>query len=162
GFMQKATSNKEKADTLAKTFFLAKPNISSVPPKHMYLGPLLEHPLILLDQIQQTIRQLSSYKANSPNNIPNIVLQKSLDLIKNHLLQLFRAVFKLNIYYNRWKEFTTVVLRKPGKPRYNTLKAYWPITLLCTITKVLTAIVAEDMARLIETKNLLPANHYRG
>ncbi|KAF8152317.1 hypothetical protein B0H34DRAFT_632568, partial [Crassisporium funariophilum] len=154
--------NEEKAAALAKSFFPAKPTNSSVPPNHEYPNPLPDPPPISLDQIRQQVRRLSPYKANGPDEIPNIVLQKTIDLIKHYLLHIFRAVFKLNLYYGGWKEFTTVVLRKPGKPKYDAPKAYRPIALLCTTAKLLTAIVAEDMARLIETEDILPANHYKG
>ena len=65
-------------------------------------------------------------------------------------------------YYEPWKHFTTVVLRKPGKPDYEIPKAYRPIALLCTLAKVLTAIVAEDMSRLVEKHQLVPMTHFGG
>ena len=68
----------------------------------------------------------------------------------------------LRTYFQGWREFTTAVLRKPGKPNYEVLKAYQPIVLLCTIPKVLTAIVVEDIARLVEKNTLLPDTHFGG
>ena len=65
-------------------------------------------------------------------------------------------------YYDPWKTSTTVVLRKPGKPRYDTPKAYRPIALLNTLCKVLTAIMAEVMTYYTEKYQLLPANHFGG
>jgi len=90
------------------------------------------------------------------------VLQRTSDIIEPILLCLFRAVISLKFYYQGWSEFTTVVLRKPGKPNYAAPKAYRPIALLCTMAKVLTAIVAEGMARILESEQLLPDNHYGG
>jgi ribonuclease HI len=55
-----------------------------------------------------------------------------------------------------------VVLRKPGKPAYDTPKAYRPIALLNTIGKLLTAIVTEDLMYMTEKHHLLPANHFGG
>ena len=66
------------------------------------------------------------------------------------------------LYYNQWREFTTVVLRKPGKPNYETPKAYWPITLISTMAKVLTSIVAESLSQIAEQHQLLPKNHFGG
>ncbi|EDR03627.1 uncharacterized protein LACBIDRAFT_169979, partial [Laccaria bicolor S238N-H82] len=63
---------------------------------------------------------------------------------------LFRGVFALNTYCPGWQVFTTAVLRKPGKPCYEIPKAYRPIALLCTIPKVLTAIVAENISHMVE------------
>ena len=56
----------------------------------------------------------------------------------------------------------TIVLCKPGKLDYEIPKAYHPITLLCTMAKVLTAIVAEDVSQLVEKHQLIPANHFGG
>jgi hypothetical protein len=64
------------------------------------------------------------------------------------------------IFYEPWKVSTTVVLRKPGKPRYNIPKAYRPIALLNTMWKVLIAIVASHITFITEKHQLLPANHF--
>ena len=103
---------------------------------------------------------MSPYKASGPDEIPNIVLQKSFNLIADYLLHIFQAVFTLRTYYEPWKHFTTIVLRKPGKPDYEIPKAYRPIALLCTMAKVLTALIAEDMSQLVEKHQLVPATHF--
>jgi len=54
------------------------------------------------------------------------------------------------------------LLRKPGKLNYKVPKAYHPIALLCTIPKVLTAIVAEDISHMVEKGTLLPDTHFGG
>ena len=55
-----------------------------------------------------------------------------------------------------------VVLRKPGKPKYDVLKAYRPIVLLNTQAKILTAIIAEQLMYYAEKYNLLSTNHFGG
>ena len=55
-----------------------------------------------------------------------------------------------------------VVLRKLGKPRYDSPKAYRPIALLNTMSKVLTAIMAELMTSYRESHQVLPAHHFGG
>jgi len=55
-----------------------------------------------------------------------------------------------------------VVLRKPDKLCYEVPKAYHPIALLCTILKVLTAIVAESVSHLVEKDALLADTHFGG
>jgi hypothetical protein len=62
--------------------------------------------------------------------------------------------------YKPWKEFIMVVLKKPGKLRYDMLKAYRPITLLNTMWKVITAIIANHITYVMEKHQLLPANHF--
>ena len=85
------------------------------------------------------------------DEILNIVLKKSAELITLHLLQIFRAVLNLHVYPSQWKDIIMCVLRKPGKLRYNVPKVYYPITLVNTIAKLLSSIVVEDILHLVET-----------
>ena len=55
-----------------------------------------------------------------------------------------------------------MVLRKPDKPNYELPKAYRPIALISTMAKVLTAIVADNISKLVEQHNLLPKTHFGG
>ncbi|CDO75194.1 hypothetical protein BN946_scf184794.g1, partial [Trametes cinnabarina] len=61
-----------------------------------------------------------------------------------------------------WKQFTTITLRKPGKPSYLVPKAYRPIALEDTSSKVLESVVARRLAGLAEQHGLLPTNHFGG
>ena len=108
------------------------------------------------------MRKLKPYKAPGPDGIPNIVLTKCADLIAHRLRYIYRAMLERKLSFKPWKEFVTVVLRKPGKPRYDTPKAYRPIALLNTMWKVLTAIVANHLTYVTEKHQLLPANHFGG
>jgi len=68
----------------------------------------------------------------------------------------------MGYYAKQWKEIVTCVIRKPGKPRYDVPKAYWPVALVDTIAKLLSSIVTEDIVYLTETHGLLPVNHFGG
>jgi hypothetical protein len=72
------------------------------------------------------------------------------------------VVITLNTYYKPWREFTTVVLRKPGKADYTIPKVYRPIALINTTCKLLTAIIAEQVLNLLEQHKLLPKTHFGG
>ncbi|PPQ78944.1 hypothetical protein CVT25_002395, partial [Psilocybe cyanescens] len=162
GQTKELTTNEDKAGALATAFFPPKPDISTVPNNYEYPNPLPPPPTVTLSRIRDHIARLSPYKACGPDHIPNVVLQQSVELIEEHLLQIYRATFTLNAYVDSWREFTTVVLRKPGKPSYEVTKAYRPIALICTMAKVLTSIVADDISRIAEREQLLPTNHYGG
>jgi hypothetical protein len=154
--------NQDKANTFTVTFFPPLPALSNVPEDYVYPPPLPDLPQSTLTQIQHQIQRLSPYKAYGPDETPNIVLQKCYELIADRVLFIFRAILKLGKYYDPWRESITVVLRKPGKPNYETPKAYQPIALLSTLAKVLTAIVAEDISCLAERHSLLPKTHFGG
>ena len=156
------SSNDDKAKIFVKTFFPPPPPTNEDPEQYEYPEPLPDPPMITEEQVRRHIARLSPYKAYGPDGIPNVVLQRCVNLLSVRLTRIFRAVFELNTYYDPWKEFTTVVLRKPGKPNYEVPKAYRPIALISTTAKVLTAIVAENLSRLVEQHHLLPKTHFGG
>jgi ribonuclease HI len=158
----KVSDNKEKACLFVKTFFPPPPPSSSVPEGYEYPVPLPDPPQLTEERIENQIRKLSPYKAPGPRGVPNVVLQRCSDMLVPRLLHIYRAILKLRVYYDPWREFTTVVLRKPGKPRYDIAKAHRPIALLSTVAKVLTALVADDISRLVELHQLLPPTHFGG
>ena len=75
-------------------------------------------------QLRRCVARLSPYKAPGDDGIPNIVIKESLELIAEYLLEIFRATFALHTYSNRWQIWDTIVLHKPGKPRYDIPKAH--------------------------------------
>jgi hypothetical protein len=156
-----ATTNAEKSDMLAKTFFPPKPP-QTTPLHFVYPKPACIYNPISKAQICRHLAKLKPYKAPGSDGIPNIVLMKCANTITNRLYLIYTAITEKGFYHTPWKISTMVVLRKPGKPRYDTPKAYRPIALLNTMGKVLTAIVAEILVFYTETLGLLPAHHFSG
>ena len=143
-------------------FFLAKPAQSLIPPGAEYPEHVAYQFRPSLVQLKCCVSRLSPHKAAGDDSIPNVVLKESLGLIAEHLLHVFRATFVLNTYSDCWRTWDTIILRKPGKPRYDVLKAYRPIVLMNTIGKLLSEIVAEDLLFMCERYALLPDNHFGG
>ena len=156
-----ATSNEEKSTVLARSLFPPPPSSSSVPPNHPYPTPAETWTEITPEQLSQAINKLSPYKAPGPDGIANIVFQRCRQLT-DYLLPVYNAAVKLQTHYGPWKESITVILRKPGKPDYSAPKAYRPIALLNTTAKLLSAIMADRTAYILETHNLLPSTHFGG
>jgi ribonuclease HI len=156
-----ATTNEEKATMLARTFFPPSPPNDS-PLHFVYPKPIDVLTPMHKEQIQRQIVGLKPYKAPGLDGIPNIVLMKCANSLVDRLLPIYKAMLENAWYYDPWKISTTVVLRKPGKLRYDTPKAYRPIALLNTLAKVLTAIVTDVMTYYTEKYQLLPANHFGG
>ena len=105
---------------------------------------------------------LSPYKAPGPDKIPNVMLIKCCDTIIDHLFYIYRAVFEHDIYHSRWLESSTLVLRKIGKPTYNMAKAYRPIGLIDTISKVFASLCSRHISFLAEKHNLLLPTQFGG
>ena len=155
------SSNKEKAQILAKSF-PHKLTDTAVPDNYIYPDPGYPLDTITREQISHHIHKLKPYKAPGPDDIPNIILIRCADLLLNRLLYIYKAILEHNLQYMPWKTFTTVVLWKPSKPRYNVPKAYHPIALLNTMWKVLTAVVADQLTYYSEKHDLLPDCHFGG
>ena len=154
--------NQEKSQAFVQVMFPSKPVEQLVPASYDYPVPLPLGGHISENQIKRHIAKLSPHKAMGTNEVPNIVLKECADLVLPYLLQVFWAVFKLNVYHAQWREIITCVLQKPGKPHYDVPKAYQPIALLNTIAKLLTSVVAEELSILVETHQLLPVTHFGG
>ena len=156
-----ATTNEEKSKLLAKTFFPPRPQ-DDTPIHFAYPKPICDFDPISREQIRRQLKKLKPYKAPGPDGIPNIVLTKCANALVDRLYYIYRAILELEEYYEPWRTSITVVLRKPGKPRYDIPKAYRPIALLNTMSKVLTALMANLMSFYTETHQLLPAHHFGG
>ena len=155
-------TNSKKSATLAKGFFPLKPMENSVLPNVKYPRPCQGGTKITAKQIQRQLRKLKPFKAPGPDGIPNMVLTKCADLLTSRMLSIYDAMYKRKLMYKPWKSFNTVVLRKPGKPKYDVPKAYRPIALLNTLWKVLTVVVVGQLTYVTEKHQLLLENHFGG
>ncbi|VDB89214.1 unnamed protein product [Peniophora sp. CBMAI 1063] len=157
-----AATNIVKSEWLAQSFFPEPPDDANLPPDPVYPTPVGDFTPLDEDTVLRHLARLSPYKAPGPDGIQNIVLTKCADLIAPHLVPVYNAILQYDFYYGPWREFTTIVLRKPGKPSYTITKAYRPIALLNTLAKVLTAIVTERLTFLCEEFDLLPHTQFGG
>jgi hypothetical protein len=162
GSIVEATTNDDKSKLIAKSFFPSPPLVNSVPQDQEYPDPVAAHTPFNSCQIKRAIANLSGYKAPGPDGICNIVFKECTEVLVPYLVHLFNAVFSHHTYYEPWRKFTTIVLRKPGKPNYTIPKAYRPIALLNTTCKLLTAVVADQPTYVLEHHQLLPNTHFGG
>jgi Reverse transcriptase (RNA-dependent DNA polymerase) len=87
------------------------------------------------------------------------VWKQCVQVLISYIGNLFRATFTLKIYPAQWRDSLIRVLCKPGKPNYIP-GAYRPIALLDTLGKILSSCVTEDIEKMAEKHELLPANHF--
>jgi len=145
---------------LYATFF---PELKSDDMSHtdvIYPAPKFKFSPITNEQIHRAITKLGPFKVPGLDGIPNIVLIRCADLLVPHPGPLYRVTFKLSVYPTRWRDSVMVVLRKPGKADYTVPNVHWPVSLLNTIAKVLSACMAEDLTHAVKTHGLLPNNHF--
>lgn len=102
----KSMGNTNTAQTLAKQdapfkifvklFFLLLPEQQEEDKdNYKYPDPLPDPPPLDKTQLERVIWRLPPYKAPSLDGIPNIVIQKCLDIIADFLLCIYRAILDL-------------------------------------------------------------------
>ena len=159
--MNTAETNEEKAKALAKTFFIPKPASTHSPPPipDREYSPLTPYSH---QRIVNKARSLKRNKAPGPDGLPNEVWTAGIDILGKHITVLFNAIMTTGYYPKAWRQSTTVVLRKPGKPAYDVPKAYRPIALLNTLGKLLSGLIADDLSYICEANNLLSPKAFGG
>jgi len=162
GRPQELDDNEEKSKLLYETFFPPPPADPRADLPTDYPEPVCEFTPITDNQVYRAIRSLAPFKAPGPNGVSNVVFTKCADQLVPWMGHLFRATFEFNVFPTEWLTSKTVVIRKPGRPDYSAPKAYRPIALLDTMSKILSACVAEDLVWIVNKHNLLPSTHFGG
>ena len=162
-----AMTNEEKAkqfrDVLLPSLTIRPlADTSDITATHTYPEPTSYSSTITKHQLERAIGKLALDKAPGPDEITNRVLKRNFSVLQTHLLTLAQACTDTGYFPSIYKNTITVVLRKPSKPDYTKPNAYRPIALENTIGKILESITTELLSYLIETHDLLPANHFGG
>ena len=98
------------------------------------------------DELLALSKRLPNRKAPGPDCVPNEVIKMIVKKHTPYMLHMFNLMIR-NVYVPQcWKEGEIILLEKPGKDQTK-LESYRPITLLCTIGKMLEKIL---MTRLRE------------
>ena len=95
--------------------------------------------LFSLLEIQKVLKACSNVLAPDPDHITWQYLKLILSNNTYAVGILFMANVCLSLYYwsRHFKELVSVIIPKPDKPVYNTSKAFRPIILLNTLSKLI-------------------------
>ena len=153
---------KRKARLLMESFFpppvqedLSDINENTYPRPHN-MGEITRN------EIARAILKPSSKKAPGLDDIPSLVLQKTIDVMLSIYEKLFNRCLKTGFCPQHFRDSITVALRKPGKGDYTTSKAWRPIALLNTIGRVMESVIATRIPYLAEEHKLLSDTHMGG
>ena len=133
------------------------PDLSDINPPPTYNQ--LPFSKISITELDRAIQRMAPNKAPGPDNIPVTVLQKIWPCIRSPLLDIFKACLHIGFYPTPWRTATSLILCKPKRPDYSAPNAYRPIALLCTMGKLLEAVIAHRLTFLAEHLCPLPQNH---
>lgn len=160
GTTTKVNSNHKKSTIIAVLFFPLPLANDFIPPDALYPDPVASP----FTSAEITHPSSNSVGIRRPGWMIFVTLFTNNVLVSSssYLMHLFNAIFTLRTYYELWKKFTMVVLHKPEKLNYTVPKVFCPITLLNTLDKLLSAVVAERLTFTLEQYHLLLNTHFEG
>ena len=106
-----------------------------------------EFPVISAAEVREALNDTSDSSAPSPDKITWRILKKAMwtNGAIEGLASLYNCSIESGVWPNWFKSSECVIIPKPNKPDYTIPKAYRPISLLNTIGKLLTKIIANRM-----------------
>lgn len=122
----------------------------------------INFPAFHQQDIDKAIARLAPFKAPGPSGIPNIAIKSASSFLSPILLTILDSSLSLGYFPRRWRQYSTVTLRKPGKRDYTQAKAYRPIALEEALGKVAESVMARWLSELAEAHDLLPNMHFGG
>ena len=117
-----------------------------------------------VEEIEAAISALSNNSAPSPEEqVFNVMLRKGGEAMAKALLYIFQKSWNLGVLPDAFKMDPKVMLPKPGKANYNTVRSYRPITLESAIGKVMERVVCYRLTWKLEVEGgiAVTQNAYR-
>lgn len=162
------TTDQEIADALAETLaknssdsnytkqFLLYKNAQEAQPTQETQTNEKCHALnlpISLGELQKALQQCQN-SSPGPDNIPYALLKNLTLSAKEHLLELYNTIWNNKHFPTIWQEAVVIPILKPNKDQTDTL-SYRPISLTCTMCKLIEKIVNERLTWYLDLNNLL-------
>ncbi|KAM3449681.1 hypothetical protein NHJ6243_009942, partial [Beauveria neobassiana] len=157
----RTSSNAEQAEELLTTFF---------PPLPQHIDEENDRPMrnavpmpnLTLEEVHRQLMAAKSWKAPGQDGLPMVVWQQVWPVVQDQILALFQASIDKGVLPHQWRHAKIIPLKKSDKEDYGIAGAWRPISLLCTLGKVLESVIAERISYAVETFSLLPTNHFGG
>jgi hypothetical protein len=114
------------------------------------------------DELYTLLKATANKSALGGSGIGWDLMKKGWSHMSKLLTNIYNACITLGHHPAQWKEATVVVIPKADKPDYSAAKAYWPISLLENLSKLLEKVVAKRFQHDIVTHELIPTNQFGG
>jgi hypothetical protein len=160
---QDCITHEEKARALSKRFFPTPQADTSMVkdptfPVSSFEGRVQVPMKVTTSDVKQAMSKAGASKAPGYDKLSNGFLKACGKPLLKILAQMTEASFRLQHFPCRFREAMVVVLRKPGKTvkEQTEAGAYRPISLLCTVGKIIDSVMAVRIAQAAEESRLLP------
>jgi len=165
-----ATTDQEKAEALATQLehqFKPHPssnNVESQNEEHLVELILDNRPTqkpeeASIEELQAIIESLPPKKAPGYDDINNTALKNLNQDLKVQLLWVINQCLRLAYFPDFWKFAIVLAFPKPGKD-HSKADAYRPISLLCTMGKLLEKIMLHRISDFLEIHHVIPNEQY--
>ena len=105
------------------------------------------------------LEDFPSKKTAGPDGLKPILLKNLPDSYKAHLTLIYKASIHLKYVPKLWKDTNVIFISKPGKTRYDTAKAFRPISLSNYVLKGLEKLVTWRVDTTMKTKPIHGKQH---
>ena len=111
---------------------------------------------IELEEVRNVIKKLKTGKAIGKDGIPNEAWKYGGEEMERWVWEICKRVWRGEGWPEHWKEGEIIPLVKKGEGKE--VKDYRGITIMSSMYKIYTAVLAERIRKEVETKNLIPDN----
>lgn len=112
-------------------------------------------PPITFEEFQLAVQSLNRKSAPGLDGLTSEILMDCLPPIKSQLLNIMNSCFQLETFPEIWKRSKVLIIGKPNKASYNSLKSFRPITLVNSMSKILEKLILNRLTWLAKTQSWL-------
>jgi hypothetical protein len=113
---------------------------------------------ISVEVVRAQLNKLNSNKSAGPDNLWPVVIKNCKDVLCDKLHKFFNDSFNTGCIPDEWKQADIIPIFKSGDKRQ--LNNYRPVSLTSQICKIFERIIAKEMMKFLESKNILTTNQY--
>ena len=151
------TKGTEKANLLA-SYFSSQSQEPVLPADHSFpevedTDHKLTEIIITEEDVNRELRKLKPGKSTGPDGLSNELLKLTSRSIAPSLTELYNRVLRSGVYPKLWKKANVTPVHKKNTKQDK--KNYRPISLLCTVGKVLERLIFNQIYGFLEQHNLL-------
>nr|CAD2180744.1 unnamed protein product [Meloidogyne enterolobii] len=108
--------------------------------------------------VWDVLRSLPNRNSTSPDNIPYILLKYCADSLAKMVSDIFRCIIDNGQIPQIWKSSLIIPLYKKGEK--SDPKNYRPISLTCTLCRILERIIAQQLTKFLEDNKFFNKNQF--